>query len=142
MNATESVSIEAQREAIVAEAIRPVAAELRLVELTSLARHVLGNETANLEDLIGSSSELYFKQDTLKFASTSTIDISWSGETSICLHMSFANRGVCILFHLILLPLNSAVEVKYIAFDNPSEEPLINTQRLKEALDDAKKNIN
>ncbi|WP_068316798.1 hypothetical protein [Polycladidibacter hongkongensis] len=126
-----------RREAIIAEAIRPVAAELRMVDLTSLARHILANETANMDDLIASSVELFFKPDTLTYASTSTIELNWSGETSVNLHLRFAHNGVIILFQLILLPLNSAVEVKYIAFDTPSDDAEENTVVLQQALTDA-----
>ncbi|KZL24851.1 hypothetical protein PsAD37_02510 [Pseudovibrio sp. Ad37] len=125
------------REALIANAMKPIAAELRLCDLSSLARHILSNEAANLTDLLESSSELYFKPDTLTYAGTSSIDLNWNGDVIVCLHMKFVNDGVSVMFHLFLLALNSAVDVKFIAFEQPSEDPQENTKRLETALADA-----
>ncbi|MDD7909021.1 MULTISPECIES: hypothetical protein [Pseudovibrio] len=132
-----SVSQHAEREALLAEAVRPVAAELRLVDLTCLARHILGNETANISDLIESSAELSFKEGTLTYAGTSTIDLNWGGDQSICFHLNFQNKGVKVMFELFLLPLKSAVDVKFIAFDRIQDDIADNSQRFTEALEDA-----
>ncbi len=122
------------REALIASAMRPVAAELRLCDLSSLARHILSNEAANLTDLLESSSELYFKPGTLTYAGTSSIDLNWNGDVRVCLHMRFVNEGVSVMFQLFLLALNSAVDVKFIAFDHPSQDWQENTKRLEAAL--------
>ncbi|WP_208982429.1 MULTISPECIES: hypothetical protein [unclassified Pseudovibrio] len=128
------------REALIANAMKPIAAELRLCDLSSLARHILSNESANLTDLLESSTELYFKPETLMYAGTSSIDLNWNGDVTVCLHMKFTNEGVSVMFHLFLLALNSAVDVKFIAFDQPSDDPQENTKRLETALSDARLN--
>ncbi|KZL08460.1 hypothetical protein PsAD2_04129 [Pseudovibrio axinellae] len=126
------------RETLIANAMKPIAAELRLCDLSSLARHILSSEAANLTDLLASSSELYFKPDTLTYAGTSSIDLNWNGNVTVCLHMKFAHNGVNVIFHLFLLALNSAIDVKFIAFDQPSQDPQENTKRLETALTEAR----
>ncbi|GHB18615.1 hypothetical protein GCM10007094_02980 [Pseudovibrio japonicus] len=125
------------REALIANAMKPIAAELRLCDLSSLARHILSNEDANLTDLLESSSELHFKPDTLTYAGTSSIDLNWNGDVTVCLHMKFANNGVNVIFHLFLLSLNSAIDVKFISFEQPCEDAHENTKQLEAALSDA-----
>lgn len=132
-------SEDVHREALIAEAVQPVAAELRLCELSSFARHILCHESANLLDLLESSSELYFEPEALLYAGSSFIDLNWNGKVTVCLHMKFSYAGVDVLFHLYLLELNSAVDVKFISFENPHIDPKVNTQKLAEALQKAKK---
>lgn len=132
-----TVTEHAEREALLAEAIRPLAAELRLVDLNCLARHILGHETGNIADLIESSCELYFKDGTISYAGTATIDLNWSGDQSVCFHLNFQNNGVTVMFELFLLPLKSAVDVKFIAFDRLERDVLDNSQRFRDALEDA-----
>ncbi|SDQ92413.1 hypothetical protein [Pseudovibrio sp. Tun.PSC04-5.I4] len=126
------------REALIAEAMKPIAAELRLCDLSSLARHILSNEAANLQDLLESSTELYFKPDALTYAGSSSIDLNWNGDVTVCLQMKFSGGGVNVMFHLFLLALNSAVDVRFIAFEQPCEDRQENTKQLETALLDAR----
>ncbi len=136
-NDLSAASEDVLREALIANAMKPIAAELRLCDLSSLARHILSNEAANLTDLLESSSELHFKPDTLTYAGTSSIDLNWNGGVTVCLHMKFANNGVNVIFHLYLLSLNSAIDVKFISFEQPCEDAHENTKQLEAALSDA-----
>ncbi len=128
------------REALIANAVKPIAAELRMCDLSSLARHILSNETANLIDLLESSSELYFHRGALSYAGTSSIELNWGGGVTVCLHMKFEGSGVSVMFDLFLLALNSAIDVKFISFDKPSQDPQENTRVLELALKKALRN--
>ncbi|MTI16935.1 hypothetical protein E1162_06755 [Rhodobacteraceae bacterium RKSG542] len=120
-----------------AKAVLPVATELRLVDLSALARHILGHENANIADLVDSSSEMFFRDGTLKFADDSGIELAWEGEIAASFSLNFTNMGVKVLFDLYLLPRNTAVSIKYVAFDNPSHDAKANTQQLADAVADA-----
>ncbi|WP_310620275.1 hypothetical protein [Flexibacterium corallicola] len=125
------------REEMLAKALQPIASELRCIDLASLARHILGEETANLSDLVNSASELFFKEGTLSYAGNSSIDLAWEGEIAVQIDLEFKCETVSVLLSLFLLPYNSAVSVKYIAFDNPYSVSFKNTEFLKSALETA-----
>ena len=80
---------------------------------------------------------MFFKEETLTYADKAEIDLDWNGEIAVNLSLHFAHMGVNVMFELYLLPINSAVSIKYIAFDNPSSDPRENTRMLEEALQDA-----
>ena len=55
-------------EKIIAESVVDVATELRLADVCDLMLFIRCEQTANIEDLVNSSTELYFKNGTLKYA--------------------------------------------------------------------------
>ena len=127
-----------EREKFIGDAVKSVAAELRLVDLDILARFIYLEQHANIADLVASSCELFFKDNTLVYGSRADIELKWGEIPDVVLDLEFRHLGVQVFFALSLRPLVAAVDVHAITFDGESRSPQENTARLIAALDDAR----
>ena len=128
----------AAREKVLAEGVRPVADELRLVDLADFVSYIRNEQFANLEDILNSSVELYFKPGTLTFGWAAELAVDWDRPPKIVLDMEFRHLSVLAFFGLAIEAEDSTVEIRFISFENASEDPQENTRRLSEALLDAR----
>ena len=60
------------RERVIAAALIDVASELRLTDVAELINLIRNDETANLADLVNSSTELFYKSGALRYALTAS----------------------------------------------------------------------
>lgn len=129
-----------EREKIVAECVRDVAADLRLIELSDLVAHLKTMQIASVAMLVQSSVELSFKRDTLQFAHSGNVQLSWDTQPQIYLDMEFHHMEVHVYFQLILEARRAAIDISFISFDRPSPDPELNTRRMHDAFLDARAN--
>jgi hypothetical protein len=122
------------REKALAEGIKEVASELRLVEAADFVAFIRTEQFANIANLVNSSTELYFKPDTIKFGLSGDADLQWGSCPCVSLDMDFHHMRVNVYFRLLLEALHASIEIDYITFDEPSADPDQNTQRLVEAI--------
>ncbi len=127
-----------KREQILAQAIQDVAAELRLIDVTDLIFYVLAGKHANIDDLVRSSTELYFKPNTIRYGSAANVDMSWGSTPTINLDLEFRHNGVWIYFGLSLSALQAGVDMYHIEFSDLASTPQDNTELLISALKDAR----
>jgi hypothetical protein len=123
-----------EREKALADGIKEVASELRLIDAVDFIAYIRTERFANISNLVGSSAELYFKPETLKFGSGGDINLQWGSVPSICLDMEFHNNRVKVYFRLLLEALHAGIEIDYITFDDASSDPDENTRRLVDAI--------
>jgi hypothetical protein len=126
------------REKAIADGVKDVAAELRLIDIVNLIVYIQLEKHGNLDDLVASSVELYFKPDTLRYGWRAAVETDWSGPASVTLDMEFQNKGVTVFFSLILGPLKAGIEIHYFAVAGSSGDPEENTGRLIDAIADAR----
>ncbi|WP_367718192.1 hypothetical protein AB2N04_08025 [Nitratireductor sp. GISD-1A_MAKvit] len=126
------------REIIVANAIRAVANELRLIDVADYIAFIRLESLASVADIVESAAELYFMPGTLRLGHGCDAHVSWSGRPRISLDLELRPRGVTIYFTLELSDDNAAVEVNYVAFDDPSDDPEVNSAYLAQALRDSR----
>jgi len=126
------------REKALADGIKEVAAELRLIDIVNLAVFVHLEKHGNIDDLVSSSAELYFKPDTLRYGWASQVDLTWGGPARVYLDMEFRHMGVTVFFSLMLGALTASVDIHSISFDMSSDDPEENTSRLIDAIADAR----
>jgi hypothetical protein len=126
------------REKALAEGIRDVAAELRLVEVADFVAFIQTGQFANVGSLVNSSAEMYFKPGTLCFGFSGDAELKWGGTPSIYLDLEFRHSGVEVYFRLLLAAAHGGVEINYISFDDASPKPDCNTERLLTAIADAR----
>lgn len=122
------------REIIVANAIRAVANELRLVDVADYIAFIRLESLASVADIVESAAELYFMPGTLRLGHGCDARVSWSGSPRISLDLELRPGGVTVYFTLELSDDNAAVEVNYVAFDDPAEDPEVNSRYLADAL--------
>ncbi|WP_372425394.1 hypothetical protein [Salinarimonas chemoclinalis] len=127
-----------EREKILADAVQGVAAELRLVDLAVLARYVHAEQHGNIDDLVASSTELFFKPGTLRYGLRADVDLRWGGMPAVSLDLEFAHQDVTVFFNLVLGSLNAGIDIQAVTFEGPPRSPQENTRRLADALADAR----
>jgi hypothetical protein len=125
-------------EKIIAEAIVGVATELRLADVSDLMVFIRNEQTANIEDLVNSSTELYFRNGTLKYALVAGCSVRWDAAPTILLDMEFSHVGVSVFFRLVLSQSRAAVEIIDVFFDESGLDQEMKTQRLIDAVADAR----
>ena len=128
----------AEREKIVAEAICPVATELRLLDAADLVSLLRFECYGNLADLVSSAAELYFLPGTVNFGAGGDYSLDWGTEPEVTLDMELRPQGVTVYAKLLLQKDKAGVEVTHVAFNNPSADPDDNTAFLRKSLAEAK----
>ncbi len=109
-------------ERVLAESVADVATELRLVNVIDLIGYVRAERSANLEDLVNSSAELYFKHGALRYAWSADLDVVWDTLPTISLNMEFCWRGVTVFFRLCLNAARAGVDIQHVAYEQPCGE--------------------
>lgn len=122
------------REIIVAEAIREVVSELRMVEVADYIAFIRFDHFACVSDIVDSAAELYFMPGTLKLGHGGDAEVSWDRPPEIRLDLELRPRGATVYFTLTLSAESAGVEVNYVAFDDPDADPSANTALLEGAL--------
>jgi len=126
------------REQVMAESLREVAAELRLIEVADFVAYIRNEQFANIRTLVNSSTEMFFKQGTIRFGASADLVLDWGRAPSILLDMEFHHLQVDVYFRLLLESLTAGVEINYISFGTGSSDPDENTRHLKAAVADAR----
>lgn len=127
-----------QRERILAEAIRPVASELRLVDAADLISLLRFEHHGSLADLVSSAAELYFHPGTISLGVGGNYRLEWDTEPEVELDLEIKPQGVTIYARLALSKNHAGVEINHIDFKNPAPNPDDNTAFLQRALDSSR----
>jgi hypothetical protein len=125
----------AEREIIVAEAIREVVSELRLVEVADYIAYLRLERMGNISDLVESAAELHFMPGTLRLGHGGEASVSWSEPPQIVLDLELRPQGANVYFQLTMADAHASVQVNYVSFDEPSSDPLENNRKLEAALE-------
>ena len=128
----------ASREAIVAEAIKDVVGELRLVDVADYVAFIRLEHFSTVSDIVDSAAELFFMPGTLKLGHGGEAHIGWSEPPRIVLDLELRPAGATVYFALRLEDKAASVEVNYVAFDRPDPDPMRNTAFLIDAIDGAR----
>lgn len=128
----------ASREAIVADAIKEFVTELRMVDLADYVSFIHLGHVANLADIVDSAAELYFMPGTLKLGHGGDLELAWSGDQRVMLDLELKPSGATVFFTLSLGDHEAGIDVNYVAFDKPEDEPEANTAFLETALEAAR----
>lgn len=128
----------ADRERILANGIKEVAAELRLVEVVDYVAFLRMELLGNIADIVDSSAQLYLRPGALRFADGGEVRLAWGSVPVIDLDMEFRAPAVTVHFRLELSATKAGVQINYIAFADPDADPEINTRRLADAVEEAR----
>jgi hypothetical protein len=127
-----------EREKALADGLRDVASELRLIDAIDLVTFIRAEQFGNIKTLVNSSTELFFKPGTISFGSSGDVDLRWGGSPSVALDMEFHHMCVSVYFRLLLRALHAGIEINHISFEDGSRDPDENTRRLVDAIADAR----
>ena len=127
-----------EREKALAEGLREIAAELRLLEAADLVAYIRMGQFGNVRSLVNASAEMYFQPGTIAFGHSGTAELNWGGCPRISLDMVFHHRSVNVFFRLMLEDGEAGVEIDYISFGDRHGAPEDNTRHLVEAITNAR----
>jgi hypothetical protein len=127
-----------EREKALAEGLRDVATELRLIDPADFIAFIRTEQFGNLRNLVNSSTEMFFKPGTITFGLSGEVDLPWGCAPCISLDMEFHHLNVSAYFRLVLRSLEAGIEISYVSFEGGSKDPDKNTARLIEAIEDAR----
>lgn len=128
----------AEREKIVAEALSPVATELRLIDAADLVSLLRYERWGNISDLVTSAAELYFQPGTVRLGAGGEYRLDWDSKPEILLDLELKPDGVTIYAKLSLADVQAGVEINHIAFHRPQVDAETDTAFLAKTLSDAR----
>jgi hypothetical protein len=126
------------REQIIADALVGVASELRLTDAAELMSMIRNDHAANIADLVNSSTELFFKSGTLRYALSARFKAPWDATPTVEIDMEFRHAAVCAFFRLKIGERRAGVEIIDILFDEPGLDDFAKAERLSTALENAR----
>jgi hypothetical protein len=90
------------RERIIAAALVDVASELRLTDAAELILTIRNDHEANIADLVNSTTELFFKSGTLRYALSASFKAPWDATPVVAIDMEFRHAMVSAFFRLTI----------------------------------------
>jgi hypothetical protein len=127
-----------ERERIIADALVDVATELRLTDAAELILMIRNDHTANIADLVNSSTELFYKSGTLRYALSASFKAPWDATPVVALDMEFRHAMVSAFFRLTIGQRRAGVEIIDILFDEQGLDNCTKAERLRAALRSAR----
>jgi hypothetical protein len=127
-----------EREQIIANALVGFASELRLTDAAELMSMIQNDQAANLADLVNSSTELFFKSGTMRYALSASFKASWDATPTVEIDMEFRHAAVCAFFRLTIGQRRAGVEIRDILFEEQGLDEFAKAERLSCALETAR----
>ncbi|MTI45900.1 hypothetical protein JM93_00467 [Roseibium hamelinense] len=137
-SASELNVVEQQRKKALARALKDVIRELKLVDVEDLIAYIRTDHHANISDIVRSSVEMFFKQDTLRYGMAASAEVDWDRLPTIALDLEFYHQGVWIYFTLVLSNPDNSINVSYVEVTNSTGDPEADMRKLIDALEDAR----
>lgn len=128
----------AEHERIVAEALSPVATELRMIDAADLVSLLRYERWGNISDLVSSAAELYFLPGTVNFGTGGEYRLDWDSKPEILLDLEIKPEGVTIYAKLSLADLQAGLEIDHIAFHSDKPDPTTEAEFLERTLSASK----
>ena len=119
-------------------ALVDVASELRLTDAAELVAMIRNDHAANIADLVNSSTELFFKSGTLRYALSASVHAPWDATPVVALDMEFRHASVSAFFRLTIGQRHAGVEIMDILFDEEGLNEPAKVERLAAALRSAR----
>ncbi|MBB4274799.1 hypothetical protein [Rhizobium mongolense] len=129
-----------QRERILAEAISPVATELRLLDASDLISLLRFEYYGSIADLVASAAELFFHPGTVNFGLGGNYTLEWGGKPEVVLDLEIKPHGVTVYAQLTLAEEHAGIEINHVAFHEPSTDPDVNTAFFERSLRESRYN--
>ncbi len=124
--------------AMLVDSLREVTEELRTIDVVDLVSFIRFGSYTAIDDLIHSSTELFFRQGSLMSAWTACVDMAWETLPTITLGMEFRHPVVSVFFDLLIGAGRDAVTVRGILFEEHCETASDRLRLLSRAIDEAR----
>lgn len=121
-------------------AFEPLGAELRLVDPGHFIAYIHDENLANIQDIVESSAELFFKPGTIAFGWGAAYELEWNSKPAVTLDMEFRHHHVWLVFKLILRAARADVKIEHFSTGESSCEAGQSAAALAKALASARLN--
>ncbi|WP_112664661.1 hypothetical protein [Microvirga flavescens] len=118
--------------------LKDVLSELYLIDCGVFVSYVLNEQHANIEDLVSSATELFFKEGTLCYSHGAEALFDWANAPVIVLDMEFVHTSTTVFFKLILNSFQANVSIHRIILDNRTGNAESDLKRFEGILADAR----
>jgi len=133
-----SLSCDRQRQEAIASALADFIEDLKLVDVVDFIAYIRSDRHGNIEELIKTSAELFFKDGSLRYSMAAQAEVEWDNTPKVSLDLEFFNKGVWIYFTVVLATPDNAVNVSYVEVPDAAGDKIKETELLLEALKDAR----
>lgn len=124
-------------EKIIAEGMKDVASELRLVDAHNLVAMIQSGQEGAIADVVNSSTELFFKSGTLQYALSSNCSVRWNETPVVQIDMEFLHDRVSAYFRLVIAGKRAGVDLIRLFVEEDLERPE-QAERLARAIANAR----
>lgn len=124
-----------EHEKVIAQAIAPVARELRLIDIADLIAMLRYERHGNLSDLVTSAAELYFLPDTIKLGIGGDYVVDWDYNPKIVLDLEITPDFVTVFARLTLEKDFCGIEINHIEFKKKFADTEESVEYLRQALE-------
>jgi hypothetical protein len=125
-------------EKILALGIKDVVTEICLTDASIVIGYVCGNLHGNIDDLVSSSAELYFREGTLSYGCAADVSFEWGKSPAVVLDMEFVHASATVFFKLVLHGYYVGVSIQRILLSEKSGDPAVDMRRFQDAVADAR----
>lgn len=125
-------------EKILAYNIKDVVGEICLIDASILISYILDEHHGNINDLISSSTELFFRDGTLTYGHGADVNFEWGKAPAVILDMEFVDSWMTVFFKLVLHGYYVGVSIQRILLSTKTGDPDQDLKRFEEALMDAR----
>ena len=124
-------------EKLLGDALAGFAAEFRMIDVVNLIADIHHERHGNLEDLVNSAAELFFKSDVLSFSKVGHVEIGWGSAATISIWMEFIHASVCARFQLQIGTDHAGVHLDYLKTGEMDKKPGCQVTQLAAAIAEA-----
>ena len=111
-------------ETILAEAIQPLVAELRLIDAADFIAFIRLERFSNVCDLVNSSIEPFFSAGALAYAFGAEYMLDWTSPPTVILDLEFQRLGVDVFFKLSIEATTYRVVIDRYVLDSACPDRL------------------
>jgi len=125
-------------EAILSEAIRPIASELRGFDAADLIAFARLEREASLAALVASAADFYYRPGHFRISGASDVRVDWNSTPEICLKLVFRHDGIEVYFDLVLGSKEGSLAIDYINYQTAGGADVLPPLKLQRSLDDCR----
>lgn len=126
-----------EHEKIVAQALAPVARELRLIDIADLIAMLKYERHASLSELVTSAAELYFLPETVKLGAGGDYVVDWDYNPKIVLDLEIHPNLVTVYVRVTLEKDYCGIEISHIEFQESFMDLKESASFLRQSLENA-----
>ncbi len=126
------------RQEAIALAFADFIEDLKLIDVVDFIAYIRTDQHANLEELVKTTAELFFKEGSLRYSMAASAELEWDATPKVSLDVEFFNKGVWIYLTIVLACPDNAVNVSYVEAPDAAGSRTRETELLLEALKDAR----